>query len=102
MAQTVMVVEDNASARDSLSAILRKHGYHVLAVENGLQALDRLNTGPLVDVILLDMLMPVVDGWDILERLRSGPGGAPPIVVTTGAGLSAEWAAAQGCAGFVP
>jgi len=46
-------------------------------------ALDRLDVGPPVDVVLLDMLLPVLDGWHFLKRLRAAPGGAPPIIVTT-------------------
>src|SRR5207253_9169015 len=101
MAKTVLVVEDNGYSRKGLAAILRRHGYDVAAVGDGLQALDRLDVGPPVDVILLDMLLPVLDGWHFLQRLRTAPGGAPPIIVTSGAAVTPGWAAAHGCAGLL-
>jgi two-component system chemotaxis response regulator CheY len=102
MAQTVMLVEDNGFTRDGLTAILRKNGYDVVAVGNGLEALDRLDAGPAPDVILLDMLLPVLDGWHFLERLKKRtPKDAPPIIVTTGTILTREWAESHGCAGFL-
>ena len=102
MTQTVMLVEDNGFTRDGLTAILRKNGYDVVAVGNGLEALDRLDAGPAPDVILLDMLLPVLDGWHFLERLKKRTDKhAPPIVVTTGTILTREWAESQGCAGFL-
>jgi CheY-like chemotaxis protein len=68
---------------------------------NGEEALRLLAAGPAPDLILLDMLMPVLDGWHFLERLRQ-EATRPPVVVTTAAGvLSREWAEAHGCAGFV-
>jgi two-component system, chemotaxis family, chemotaxis protein CheY len=100
-AQTIMVVEDNAIAREGLSVILRRHGYNVLGFENGLDALTHLGTGAPPDLILLDMLMPVLDGWHFLQRLRESPQGSVPIVVTTGTILTREWAAQNGCAGFL-
>lgn len=102
MAQTVMLVEDNGFTREGLAAILRKNGYDVVAVANGLEALDRLDAAPPPDVILLDMLLPVLDGWHFLERLKKRTSQAnPPIVVTTGTILTREWAESQGCAGFL-
>ena len=102
MTQTVMLVEDNGFTRDGLAAILRKNGYDVVAVGNGLEALDRLDAGPAPDVILLDMLLPVLDGWHFLERLQKRRSkDTPPIVVTTGTILTREWAESHGCAGFL-
>ena len=101
MTQTVMVVEDNGFTRDGLATLLRRSGFDVVTVENGLQALDRLDASPAPDVILLDMLLPMLDGWHFLDRLRKGRSSVPPVIVTTGTILTREWAASHGCAGFL-
>lgn len=100
--KTIMVVEDIAAAREGLAAVLRRRGYAVTLAGNGQQALDLLASGPPPDLILLDMLLPVLDGWILLKRLEGLAGGMPaPVVITTGTILSREWAAANGCAGFL-
>jgi CheY-like chemotaxis protein len=102
MAQTLLVVEDNAVAREGLAVVLRRHGYDVATAGDGRQALDALRAGPRPDLILLDMLMPVLDGWHFLGELRRTAGPAPPpVVITTGTILSLAWALDHGCAGFI-
>src|SRR5438105_2175364 len=101
MPKQVMVVEDHAISREGLSVILRRHGYDVIALENGRQAFELLMTGTRPDVILLDMLMPVLDGWRLLERIKDTPAGHIPIIITTGTILTKDWAAMKGCAGFI-
>jgi len=100
-AKTIMVVEDNAIAREGVAFILRRHGYNVIAFENGLDALNHVATGGVQDIILLDMVLPLLDGWHFLQRLKSLPLGSTPVVVTTGTILTREWAAQNGCAGFL-
>jgi CheY-like chemotaxis protein len=99
--KTIMVVEDNAIAREGVEVILRRHGYDVIAFENGLDALNHVAKGAKQDLILLDMVLPLLDGWHFLQRLKSLPVGATPVVVTTGTILTREWAAQNGCAGFL-
>ena len=61
-----------------------------------------MRAGPPPGLVLLDMLMPVLDGWHFLERLRrQGPRPLPPIVIATGTNLTREWAEDHGCKGFV-
>src|SRR5262245_29604486 len=100
-AKTIMVVEDNAIAREGLAVILGRHGYNVIAFENGLDALNHVATGGKQDLILLDMVLPLLDGWHFLQRLKALPVGATPVVVTTGTILTREWATQNGCAGFL-
>jgi CheY-like chemotaxis protein len=101
-AKIIMVVEDDAAAREAVAAILRRRGFTVSLAGDGRQALDLLEGRPPPDLILLDMLLPVLDGWHVLARLESRPAGMPaPVVITTGTILSREWAAAHGCAGFL-
>jgi two-component system, chemotaxis family, chemotaxis protein CheY len=96
----LLVVEDNPITREGLAAALGRAGYAVVTAANGRQALDALRAGARPDLILLDMLVPVLDGCAFLAELRHvAP--APPVVVTTGTILTREWAAANGCAGFL-
>jgi CheY-like chemotaxis protein len=66
--KTVLVVEGNEVMREGLAAVLRRQGYHVEAVADGRQALNHLRGHPAPDLVLLDMLMPVLDGWALLKE----------------------------------
>jgi two-component system cell cycle sensor histidine kinase/response regulator CckA len=101
MTRSVLIVEDNAIIREGLSLILRRNGYGVTAEPNGHAALERLASGPRPDVILLDMLMPVLDGWQLLKLLKSGRYADIPVIIATGTILTSEWAAMEGCQGFL-
>ena len=102
MGKTLLVVDDHADARDSLEILLRLVGYDVVTAANGKEALDLLGSGLAPDLILLDMLMPVLDGWHFLERLqRDAPQPRAPIIVTTATILTPEWARDHGCQGFL-
>jgi CheY-like chemotaxis protein len=101
MAQTVMVFEDHAMSREGLASVLQRHGYEVVAADNGRTALELFMTGTNPDVILLDMLLPHLDGWELLHRLRNTSAGDIPVIITTGTILTREWAEEQKCAGFL-
>ena len=98
---TVLVVEDDAVARAGVRAILEREGYAVALAGNGKEALDYLSGNPLPAVILLDMLMPGMDGWEFLERFAASVWAGVPVVLTTVGITTREWAAAHGCAGFL-
>ena len=98
----VLVVEDNDAARESLALFLGREGYEVILAANGEEALNHLHRGLKPDLILLDMLMPVLDGWHFLEQLQQeGPQPPPPILVVTSTILTREWAEDHGCCGFI-
>jgi CheY-like chemotaxis protein len=98
---TILIVEDNELARANLTKILESAGYRTDAAVNGREALDYLESKPSPDLILLDMLLPVLDGWRFLEELQRIKKPTAPIIVTTGTVLSRKWAEDHGCAGFV-
>jgi two-component system, chemotaxis family, chemotaxis protein CheY len=99
---TILVVEDDAVTREGLAVLLCREGFAVATAANGQEALDYLRQNPAPDLILLDMLMPVLDGWHFLERVkRTKPAAAVPIVITTATILTRAWANDHGCAGFV-
>ncbi|MEG2243949.1 MAG: EAL domain-containing protein [Erysipelotrichaceae bacterium] len=85
--KTVLIVDDNQINRLILSKVLTNH-YHVLEAENGKVALDILSLQKdNIIAIMLDLMMPVMDGFEVLKRLRNDEQYVNlPIVVTTGSG----------------
>jgi len=82
----ILLVDDDAELRDALAAALPEVGYDVVSAANGREALDLLKARPLPRVIVLDLLMPVMNGWDFCDAARGDPTmGKIPIVVTSGA-----------------
>ena len=91
----ILVVEDDPGLREFTSDWLGEAGYETRTAENGLKALEQLDQlAWRPDLILLDLAMPVLDGWQFLERLTASTGTAqptsagdlpPPVIVLTGA-----------------
>lgn len=73
-AGSVLLVEDDADIREALTDVLRMERWTVEPAANGKLALDRLRSGPQPDLMLLDLMMPVMDGFELLEHLRGEPG----------------------------
>jgi CheY-like chemotaxis protein len=69
--KTVLLVEDDADIRDSLQDILEDEGFDVIPAANGKQAIDflTLNEPAGADLVILDLLMPMVSGWEVLEKM---------------------------------
>jgi CheY-like chemotaxis protein len=79
----VLVVDDDVEIRETLSHLLQQEGYTVLRAANGEQALAQLRTCH-PNVMLLDLMMPVKSGWEVLEELdETGELGAIPIIVVS-------------------
>jgi len=91
-AKNVLVVDDEASAVDLLTQILQEEGYHVKGVFNGKEALDVLQTKP-QDIILLDLLMPEMDGFEVIQKIKAHHDWCNiPIIVVTAKDLTdKEW-----------
>lgn len=95
----VLVVEDDEASREQIVRLLKKDGWRVLEAENGRVGLE-LVEAELPVVILLDLMMPEMDGFEFLKRFRQIPGGdAVPVVVVsamdvTPAQRADEW---RGC-----
>jgi CheY-like chemotaxis protein len=99
---TILVVEDDFFSRAGLTNLLESSGFRVIAATDGVQALRTIQAGVLPDLILLDMLLPILDGWRFLDNVRANPTwNAIPIIVMTGIVLSPEWARDHGCSGFL-
>lgn len=86
---TILVVEDDDDIRDTLCDLIQAEGYQALGFENGSAALQHLrsNQKPNVCVILLDLMMPVMDGWEFRSKQVADPALAPiPVIVITASG----------------
>ena len=85
----VLVVDDDAGVRERLRATFERQGWSVAEAENGLVALDKVRHGP-PRAVLLDLTMPVMDGFSFLHALRATPGCADiPVIVFSARDLSA-------------
>ena len=80
----VLVVDDDPDIGEFVSLALSDQGYDVETARNGADALERIGEHP-PDLILLDMRMPVMDGWEFARRYRERPGFHAPIAVFTAA-----------------
>ena len=86
--ESVLVIEDDAGTRDMIARMLKKEGWKVSTAQNGLVGLQRAaENGP--SLILLDLMMPEMDGFQFLEQLRTTKDlGAIPVVVVTAKDLT--------------
>ena len=69
----VMVVDDDVEIRESLVEVLEERGYHAISAANGEQALERLADGTRPKLILLDLMMPVMDGATFRRTQQTRP-----------------------------
>jgi two-component system, chemotaxis family, chemotaxis protein CheY len=98
----ILVVEDDVDLRDLMQITLESLGYAVELAENGAVALRLVQRNECLRLILLDMRMPVMDGWQFARAYRDLPKPHAPIVVVTAAADAAAWARdiqAVGCLG---
>jgi CheY-like chemotaxis protein len=80
----VLIVEDDADLREMMAQLLTLEGYQIETVANGREALRYLNEAPRPDVILLDLMMPIMDGWEFRRRQQDDPVLADvPVIVLT-------------------
>jgi two-component system cell cycle response regulator DivK len=99
MKKTVLLVEDNPHNRKIFSGMLTHSGFEVLEAEDGQQALDAVAKS-LPDVILMDLSIPGVDGWEVTRRLKADARSQPvPIIALTAHAMRGdeERARAAGC-----
>ena len=81
----ILIVEDDADARRLYAIGLNQRGFEVKLAANGAEAVERITSGEKPDVILLDWLMPLMDGREVLERLGSARETAHiPVIVISG------------------
>jgi CheY-like chemotaxis protein len=88
-AARILVVEDDDNIRELVDLVLSGAGYEVHTASDGAAALQVVGTTP-PDLVLLDMRMPVMDGWEFARRYRARPEPPAPIVVLTAARDAAQ------------
>ncbi len=89
---TVLVIDDDAPVREVLRRFLAQAGYDVNVAENGAAALQLVHSSAPPDVIVLDLMMPVMSGFEVLSALRVHPdwSNIPVVVLTATMGYSAD------------
>lgn len=82
--KVILIVDDNLSFRQTLSLTLQKFGYQVLQAENGLEALEKLQQHPEIQLVISDLEMPHMNGLEFLSRLQQHPQvGRRPVIILT-------------------
>ncbi len=100
----ILVVDDNGDIRQLVSELLRLAGFETVAAASGTEVLELLEGGVRPDLVLLDVQMPDLDGWDTLRSIRANPATTdlPVVLCTVKSGPSDTahgWA--LGCDGYV-
>ena len=90
-AAKVLLVDDDFAILDGVSEFLESEGFLVVSASNGLDALNQLRSGLRVDVIVLDVMMPMMDGWDFrAEQLADPSLRDTPVVVISACGFTRD------------
>jgi CheY-like chemotaxis protein len=69
----VLIVDDDVRNIFSLTSVLEDHGMQVIFAENGRDALRQLDANPGIDLVLMDVMMPEMDGYETTEAIRDKP-----------------------------
>jgi CheY-like chemotaxis protein len=69
----VLVVDDDVRNIFALTSLLEQHGIHVVNAENGAEAISLLDQDPEIDAVLMDIMMPEMDGYETMRRIRLNP-----------------------------
>ena len=89
MSVEVLVVDDDAAIRRVIAAVLEDEGYRVCLADHGREALDRIAEYP-PQLVVLDLQMPVMSGWELHEELRACHPGIPVVFMTAGGSACSE------------
>jgi CheY-like chemotaxis protein len=97
---SVMIVDDDEDIREIAKLLLESEGHHVATAADGLDAWQQLEGGESPSLILLDLMMPRMDGEQFLHALRASPRAGIPVVIMSGhnaASVKARELTANGC-----
>jgi CheY-like chemotaxis protein len=96
----ILVIDDDSDIRDILGVVLEAEGHEVATAGDGVAGLDQLRAGARPSLIILDMMMPLLDGEGFLKGMRSDPNTADiPFIILTGHPAARRKAAELGAAG---
>jgi len=95
--KTILLVDDDPGVREATGELLREVGYFVETAADGVEALERLHSSGAINLILLDLNMPRMNGFDFRQRQVEDPTlAAIPVIVMTAYGQLAEQTARLG------
>jgi CheY-like chemotaxis protein len=98
----ILIVEDDWDIRDVLTQVLEYEGYEVDTAGNGREAIEYLETHPRPGLILLDLMMPVMDGWQFrAEQQQRSDWSTIPVVILSADGNAYQKAATIRAAGYL-
>lgn len=97
----LLLLEDESIMRETLHDFLESEGYDVSSVADGNSGLALLRDGCKPDLIILDMRMPLMDGWEFSKKLREMSSTPPPLFIMTAAVDASERASSIGAADFI-
>ncbi|BDG04041.1 response regulator [Anaeromyxobacter oryzae] len=99
----ILLVEDDLSIRETIAELLAEEGYAVTCAANGAEALDLLSSDAAPSLILLDLMMPVMDGWAFRSAQRRDPrlASIPVLVLSAGHGGDSVAVAGLGVDAFL-
>ena len=98
----VLIVDDEPSIRDLVAEYLEFEGIPFIVASNGAEALEMVSRHPTTSLILLDMRMPIMDGWAFARAYRKSVANPAPIVTLTAAQDAASWAREIQAADYLP
>jgi len=98
---SVLIVDDDVDIVQMMELILKAEGYQVRVAPTGKAGLEEVRR-EMPSIILLDMKMPVMDGWEFIRLLRAEHAEVPPVVIVSAAEDARIWAQQVGAAGWLP
>jgi CheY-like chemotaxis protein len=87
VSEQILIVDDDSGSRTAMADVLRDEGFDVVAVEDGSAALEQLRGSSPPRLIVLDLMMPGMDGWDLRHEQKRDPRIAEiPVIAVSAAG----------------
>ena len=87
----VLLVDDDARNIFALSSVLERHGMHVLTATTGREAIELIETNPQLSIVLMDIMMPEMDGYETIQQIRAqGAYRRLPIVALTAKAMKGD------------
>jgi CheY-like chemotaxis protein len=88
--RTILLADDDLRNTFALSKLLKKHGLNVIIADNGQMALEKLEQTPGIDLVITDIMMPVMDGYQAMQEIRARHGQRLPIIALTARAMPEE------------
>lgn len=86
----LLIVDDDHRNIFALNAVLRSRSFECLTASSAREALDQLGLHPDVDAVLLDMMMPEMDGYQAIREIRQGPFMNVPVIAVTAQAMAGD------------